>query len=193
MPPKIKVSKEDIMKAAFELTRESGIEAVTAKSLARRLDCSTQPVYWVFENMENLRQAVIYEANRAYNSYLLAEVIGLPKYKATGWNYIRFAREEPNLFKLLFMTDRNKDTAISDSNLDENKEYIISLIKRDYGLDSIEANEVYVSMWLFSHGIATMLVTRTVRLIDEEIGRMLTTAFSGIMSSLKNSKGDLHD
>lgn len=185
MPPKVKIPKDEIIKAAFEITKECGIDWVTAKSIARRLNCSTQPVYWVFENMENLRVEVTKEANKEYNNYLLTEIEGLPKYKTTGWNYIRFAKEQPQLFKLLFMTERQRDTYIAESNLDENKDYIISLIIKDYGLLPKAANDLYVSMWLFSHGIATMLVTKTVKLDDADISRMLTGAFTGILKSIK--------
>lgn len=190
MPPKIKIPKDKIINAAFEITRERGIEEVTAKSIAKKLNCSTQPIYWVFDKMENLRTAIIEEANHEYNKYLLTEIKGLPKYKTTGWNYIRFAKEEPQLFKLLFMTERNKDTDIAESNLDENKDYIISLITKDYGLPPKAANDLYVSMWLFSHGIAAMLVTKTVKLEDADISRMLTGAFTGILKAIKEIQGE---
>lgn len=193
MPPKVKITKEEIIRAAFEITKESGVEAVTAKSVAKRLNCSTQPVYWVFDTMDNLRREVTAEANKEYNRYLLTEIPGLPKYKSTGWNYIRFAKEQPELFKLLYMTDRQENISIAESNLDENKEYIIALIIEQYGLSQKAANDLYVNMWLFSHGIAAMLVTKTVRLEDDEISRKLTEAFSGMLKLFTDneSKGEI--
>lgn len=185
MPPKVKITKREIIRSAFEITKESGIEAVTAKSIAKRLSCSTQPVYWVFDTMDNLRRAVMNEATKEYNKYLLTEIPELQRYKATGWNYIRFAKEQPELFKLLYMTDRQENISIAESNLDENKDYIISHIKEEYGLQEKAANDLYIEMWLFSHGIATMLVTKTVKLEDAEIDRMLTDAFLGIYRVIK--------
>lgn len=188
MPPKVKIAKEEIIRAAYEITRERGIDAVTAKSIALRLNCSTQPVYWVFETMENVRYAVILTAIKEYNTYLLTEIPGLPKYKATGWNYIRFAKDQPELFKLLYMTGRQEDTAISDSSLDENKDYIISLITREYGLTQKDANDLYVNMWLFSHGIAAMIATKTVKFVDSDISRMLTDAFLGMLRNIEERR-----
>lgn len=187
MPPKTKIPKEDITRAAFEIAKESGIEAVTAKEIAKKLHCSIQPVYWVFETMDNVRRAVMEEATNLYNKYLLTEIPSLPKYKTTGWNYIRFAKEQPCLFKMLYMTNRQENTAIAESNLDANKDYIVSLIVSDYGLDVKDANDLYVKMWLFSHGIATMLVTKTVKLTDADISRMLTDAFKGMLLTCKNN------
>lgn len=184
MAPKTKIHKEDVVRAAYEITIERGIEAATAKAIAAKLNCSIQPVYWIFENMENLRLAVIEEATKEYNKYLLTEIPGLVRYKNIGWNYIRFAKERPELFKLLYMTERHKNIDIVDSNLDENKAYIISVIRESYGLSDADANRLYVEMWLFSHGIATMLVTKTVKLSDTEISEMLTDALMGILKRI---------
>lgn len=190
MPPKIKITKEEIIRAAYEITKETGIDTVTAKSIAIRLNCSTQPVYWAFDTIYNVRQAVILKAVKEYNAYLLTEIPGLKRYKATGWNYIRFAKEQPELFKLLYMTGRQENTAISESNLDENKDYIISLITDDYGLNRTAANDLYVSMWLFSHGIAAMIATKTVKFEDIEISRMLTDVFMGMLRVIKDREGE---
>lgn len=185
MPPKTKIPKEMIIKTAYELTKATGIESVTAKSIAKQLNCSIQPVYWVFDTMDNLRNAVMNEAIKEYNDYLLTEIPNLSKYQAAGWNYIRFAKEQPHLFKLLFMTERQSNTPIGESNIDENKEYLLSLIQSDYGLNEKQANDFYVKLWLFSHGIATMIVTKTVSLNDKEIGKMLMDVLLGLLQTIK--------
>lgn len=187
MPPKTRITKELLLQTAYELTKRSGIERLTAKAIAKQLNCSVQPVYWVFETMDNLRLAVIAEATKEYNRYLLTEIPNLLKYKAIGWNYIRFAKEQPQLFRLLFMTERQSDTPIGKSDLDENKAYILSLIRNDYGVSDTVANDIYIRLWLFSHGIAAMLVTKTVSLDDREIGQMLNDVFLGL---LKNVRGN---
>ena len=121
MPPRTKIPKELIIKTAYDITKANGIENVTAKAISKQLNCSIQPIYWVFDTMDNLRNAIIHEAIKEYNNYLFAEISNLSKYQAAGWNYIRFAKEQPNLFKLLFMTERQSGTPIGQSSLDENK------------------------------------------------------------------------
>ena len=87
MPPKVKITKDAILKSAFNLTRKYGLDYVTAKSLAKDLHCSTQPIYWVFENMENLRKEIIVEANNLYNIYFHKKHENLNPLKAVGINY----------------------------------------------------------------------------------------------------------
>lgn len=135
--------------------------------------------------MDNLRNAIIHEAIKEYNHYLFAEIPNLSKYQAAGWNYIRFAKEQPNLFKLLFMTERQSNTPIGQSSLDENKEYLLSLIQNDYDLNEKQANDLYVRLWLFSHGIATMIATKTVGLDNKEIGKMLMDVLTGLLQTIK--------
>ena len=58
MPPKPKITREQILRGALSLVRERGAAFLTAKSLAERLSCSTQPIFWHFENMDALKEAV---------------------------------------------------------------------------------------------------------------------------------------
>ncbi|MEQ2611040.1 TetR/AcrR family transcriptional regulator [Eubacterium ventriosum] len=192
MPPKVKITKDAILKSAFNLTRKYGLDYVTAKSIAKDLHCSTQPIYWVFENMENLRKEIVVESNNLYNIYFHKKHENLHPLKAVGVNYILFAQEEPNLFKLLFMTDREKDISIFKSTLDDNKIEYLSMIKEIYDFNDEQANQYYVSMWIFSHGIATMLVSDLTAFTTEEISKLLTFTATSVIAKLKKG-GELYD
>ena len=111
MAPKVKVNKQDIIEAAIELIRKDGASALGSRTLAAALGCSTQPIFSNFSCMEDLESEVIAAAYEKYASYLTAEAASgkQPRYKAFGLAYIRFAREERELFKLLFMRDRGGD------------------------------------------------------------------------------------
>ena len=103
MPPKAKVTKDMIIDAAFEVARESGVENINARTVAKKLNCSTQPVMYHFETIEELKKATYAKADRFHTEYLMnikepQEGIML----GIGLNYIRFAIEEPKLFRLLF-------------------------------------------------------------------------------------------
>ena len=108
MPPKVKTMKEAIVSTAVEIVREQGVQALNARAVAAVLGCSTQPIFSNFATMEELRLAVVYEADALYNDYIRREVESeeYPPYKASGMAYIRFAKEEKELFNLLFMRDR---------------------------------------------------------------------------------------
>ena len=49
MPPKAKFTREEIVAAALEITREKGIEAVTAREIGKTLNSSARPIFTVFQ------------------------------------------------------------------------------------------------------------------------------------------------
>ena len=103
MPPKVKVKKEDVINAAVDIVRSSGVQAINARTIASALNCSTQPVFSNFASMDELRLAVVERADKLCQEYMQREVESgeFPAYKANGMAYIRFAKEEKELFKLL--------------------------------------------------------------------------------------------
>ena len=51
MPAPKKVTREDILEGALNTLRESGFASVNARSVAKNLGCSTQPIYLSYKNM----------------------------------------------------------------------------------------------------------------------------------------------
>ena len=179
MPPKVKVSRENIVQTAVEIVRRQGAEALNARGVAAVLGCSTQPIFSNFATMEELRLAVVAEADALSNAYVLREVDSgeYPPYKASGMSYIRFAKEEKELFKLLYMRDRAGEEIP--------KEFVIgqpieSILHTTTGLDGETAKLFHLEMWAYVHGIATMFATGFVDLPWELVSRMLTDAYQGL-------------
>lgn len=112
MPRQFLFTKEQIAAAALQLVREQGAKALTARALGQRLGCSSKPIFSLFENMAQVQQAVLTAANGVYQQALKQSMAAgkYPPYKASGMAYIQFAREEKELFKLLFMRDRSGET-----------------------------------------------------------------------------------
>ena len=177
MPPKSKVTKRNILSAAVELTRAG--EPLNARALAQKLGCSTQPVFSNYATMEALRADVITAGMERYHQYL-AQSMGngqYPPYKASGMGYIRFALEEKELFKLLFMRDRSGEVIGEDL---EEVGPIIALIQEKTGMSFERSRLFHLEMWLYVHGIATMLATNYLPWTMEDISAMLTDAFEGL-------------
>ncbi len=179
MPPKVKVSREDIVNAAVRLVRESGADALNARAVAAALHCSTQPVFSNFATMDELRLAVVAKADALCNEYIQREVESgeYPAYKASGMAYIRFAKEEKELFKLLYMRDRTNE-AVADA--DELGDAMEALVQRNTGLEGDAAKLFHLEMWAYVHGIAGMLATRFIDLDWALVSRMLTDAYQGL-------------
>jgi AcrR family transcriptional regulator len=178
MPPKVKVTKQDILQTALELLRKNGEAAFNARSIANALGCSTQPVFSNFSTMEELQQAVNMAAYHRYLGFLKneAESGKYPVYKAFGMAYIRFAREEKELFKLLFMCDRKGE----DRTPKEDFEASVDFIVKANGIQRETAELMHLEMWACVHGIATMLATSFISLEEELICTMLTDIYQGL-------------
>lgn len=180
MPPKVKVTKEDIITAAIDMVREKGADVLNARAIATHMGCSTQPIFSNYISMDELKQDVMDSAYSIYMDFLRRETQSnqYPPYKAAGMGYIRFAKEERELFKLLFMRDRSKEK-IADE-FDESTQMSIAVIQKKLGLSYEKANQFHLEMWIYVHGIASLLVTSYLPLEWEEISELVTNAYHGI-------------
>lgn len=178
MPPKLKITKTDIVETALSLVRESGAEALNARDLASALNCSTQPIFSNFSNMEELRDEIINAAYSLYLEFIKKETESqkYPPYKASGMAYIRFAKDEKELFKLLFMRDRTKEELSTSPDF----ENAVELIMKANGVTREKATLMHLEVWACVHGIGTMLATSFLPLEWETISNMLTDIYMGI-------------
>ena len=179
MPPKFKFTRDEITNAALNVTRKNGISGLTARALAAELGCSVKPIFGLFKNMEEVGQEVFIASDLLYQNYLREDMAKgkYSPYKASGMAYIRFAKEERELFKLPFMRDRSREK------IEENKEEIrplMQLIQQNLGISEDEAYLFHLEMWLYVHGIATMIATSYLDWDDEFISRVLTDAYMGL-------------
>ena len=179
MPPKIKISKQDIIDASLTLIRKDGESALNARALASYIGCSTQPIFSNYQSMEALKLDVVRSAYCVYQDYVISETNTnrYPEYKASGIAYIRFAKEEPELFKLLFMRDRSKEKIDA---WDPVTEKVLELLQKDVGFSKEQANRFHLEMWIYTHGIATMLATSYLLLDLETISGLMTDAYVGL-------------
>lgn len=179
MPPSVRITKEDIIKTAMELVRKNGEDAINARAIASALGCSTQPVFSNFASMVEVREAVIEAAEALCAEYSKAEMEKgeYPVYKASGMGYIRFAKEERELFRLVYMCDRSAEQmAQEDRNFSES----VALVSKNTGLGEDEARVFHLEMWALVYGIATMYATGFLDLDSELVSRMLSDAYLGM-------------
>ena len=188
MPPKAKFTKEEIIEAALAITRQDGLEAVTARELGSRLNSSARPIFTVFQNMEEVIEEVKSAARECNKEYIYEGLQEEPAFKGVGRAYIRFAMEEKRLFRLLFMSEQEEKNGIEGilSIIDENYETILESLMNGYGLQEKEALKLYQNIWIYTHGIASLCVTGVCLFTQEEIDDMLTDVF---ISLLKKTKG----
>ena len=178
MPPKVRVQKEEIIQAALEIVRKNGSENLNARTVAAALNCSTQPVFSNFATMEELQDAVVRAAYEHYLKFLKKNVESgkYPQYKAFGMGYICFAKEEKELFRLLFMCDREGKGRESTPDWETS----VQIIMAANGISRERAELMHMEMWVCVHGIATMLATSFLELKWELVEDILTDIYQGI-------------
>lgn len=192
MPPNTKVKKEDILNAAVQIIREKGAEALNARAISDKLGTSTQPIFSNYDNMAELKADVISFADDIYQKFLKEgmDKKEYPKYKASGMSYIRFAKEERELFKLLFMRDRTGES------ISENKDGIrpiLQIVMRSTGLDEKTAYIFHLQMWIYVHGIATMMATGYLEWDWEMVSQMITNVYRGLKEEYSKGGGKRND
>lgn len=159
MPPQINFTKDAILQEAFEIVRKEGQQALTARRIAQRLNCSTQPIYSAFASMKELTEAVRQKAVEFGEQYLLQEELQAYPFLSIGLRYVRFAREERELFKMAYLSG-NAMTKIQ--NAVPSFERFIERMKQEpvmRDLDDVRLLRMLQAMQIFTHGLVMLLLT----------------------------------
>ena len=183
MPPSIRFTREDVLNAAYQLVRREGPGALNARAVAREIGGSTQPIFRLFESMDELHQAVIELTLQTWKDDLAVRLQSSAfPYLTIGMAYLLFARDEPELFKLIFLRDRVSDGSCTDYNVD----FGIPLIEDTVKVDVDTARKLYERNWLFCHGLATAIATKYIPCITEcKMRTLLVESLQGVALQLK--------
>lgn len=179
MPPKTKISKDMILDAAFQLVRENGPEAINARCIAQRLNCSTQPIMYNFKTIEELRQEIYVLADGYHTNYIMSfdEKKAMP-ILAIGVNYIRFGYEEKNLFKFLFQTNQFDGFDMIELLSDPGLTGLFDIVADNMKSDPSEVKELFQKMFIMAHGYASLFANNALKYDEETCIRDLGYVFS---------------
>lgn len=188
MPPKPKFSREEIVGAALDIVSREGISALTARELGERLGSSPRPIFTVFKSMDEVMQAVRDEAMRRYDAYVARAKDYFPSFKAIGIFMLRFAKEQPKLFNLLFMQENSQARRFDDifATLGDTARLSIDFVMSDYGLTEEEAHFLFQYVWTFTYGLSVQSATGMCDFSEEELVSMLGNEFMSIMGFMKS-------
>ena len=182
MSTKIRISREMILDAAFEIVRQDGIEKLSNREIANKLKCSIRPIYYQFKNAKEMQKELYAKINHYFYKFILDNMVeGIPKYKQVGINYIKFAQREKCLFQILFMSDIGLTTDAFILKAGKDYEEVEKLIKISTNIKEEDIRSFHTKMWIFSHGIATLVANDTVKLTDEQIQDLLSYEFKALM------------
>lgn len=175
MPATKKVSKEEIIDAAVDILREGGFDSINARSVAKKLGCSTQPIYLSFHNMEELKAAMSERAidmhtqhvrdilhrqdnkNSCYSNY--------SRYSSYGMGFVKFAAEEKQMFRWLYLDGKQFGPYQNDVLFPE----IIRVMVEEFGYSEEIAEKLHRDMTYYSYGLAILANTDHLHMTDAEL------------------------
>lgn len=192
MPPKPKYTKEEIVLAALELVSEKGMSALTARDLGARLGTSARPIFTAFKSMEEVQAAVMHAAMNRFEEYAHKAAQMEPVFKQVGMQMIMFAKEEPKLYQLIFMSSISEAQTFDDiyAHLGSVADECLDVLQKDYDLSKDNAKTMFEHVWIHTFGIGALCATGVCDFSHEQIAEMLTQDFTAMMMLMKFGKSN---
>ena len=192
MPPKAKFTKEQITKAALGVVSEKGVQALTAKELGAALGTSTTPIFTVFNSMQEVQDAVMLAAMERFEEYAHKAAHLGPVFKQVGMQMILFAKEEPKLYQLIFMSSISEAQTFDDiyAHLGSLADECLNVLQKDYDLSKADAKTLFEHVWIHTFGIGALCATGMCDFSHEQIAQMLTQDFTAMMMLMKSGKSN---
>ena len=181
MPPKTRITKDMIINAAVEVARQSGYENINARTVSERLHCSTQPVMYHFSTIDAMKRAVYARVDRIHSEYLMTNLPQRDPVLGIGLNYIRFAVEEPQLFRFLFQSGYAEENSLLEMTDSEELIPILAAMQQGTGLNMEKTKQVFLTVALFAHGYASMIANNGLEYDEKLVAEHLEQAWRGAL------------
>lgn len=190
MPPKPKFTKEEVIAAALELVSEQGMSALTSRDLGTRLGSSARPIFTVFGSMEEVQEEVKKAAIKRFESYAQKAMHYTPVFKQVGMQMILFAKENPKLYQLSFMSENHNIENFDGiyARLGDLAYACVNVIQKDYGLSEADAKKLFEHVWIHTFGIGALCATGMCNFSEEQIMEMLGHDFMAMLVHIKSGQ-----
>ena len=188
MPPKVKVTKQMVADASFEVVRAKGHENLNARTIAEYLGCSTQPVLYSFKTVDEIREAAYEIADGYHTSYIMPKETDENPMLALGLNYVRFGHKEKNLFRFLFQTDQFGGKDINALMSGPELAGSLGVMAKGLQVEPEQAGEMFLTFFCAAHGLASLLANNSMEYDEEQCRKMLEGVFFGMIASRKGKQ-----
>lgn len=176
-------TREDVAAAGLALVRREGIGALTARAIAKELGCSLSPIFTLYSEMEAITNAVMDAGQAVFDGYMKGVTEFYPAFKEFGMRMIRFERNEPRLFAMLFSSPGSYF-----AKLEALAKQCIMDADQGYGLAEDQAELLFRQMWATSAGVVTLCSQKPDEFTEEVISDILSYSFSGMMGIIKSGR-----
>ena len=190
MPPKTRVTEDRIIDAAVEVIRRSGLENINARTVSGQLHCSTQPVMYHFSTIDNLKRAAYRRVDQLHTQYMLNTPPGQDPILSIGMNYIRFAVEEPRLFRFLFQSGYAEENSLLEMVDSEELIPILAAMREGAGLSMQKTRSVFITVALFAHGYASIIANNHLEFDEKLIAEHLERTWNGAVLAAEQEEDD---
>ena len=179
MPPKARITAEMIVDAAVEVVRQSGFESIHARTVSRQLHCSTQPAVYHFSTIDSLKRAAYRRTDHLHSEYLMNTPPGQDPILGIGLNYVRFAVEEPQLFRFLFQSGYAEEKSLLEMVDSEELLPVLEAMREGAGLSLRKTRNVFITVALFAHGYASIIANNHLEFDEKLIAEHLERTWNG--------------
>ena len=169
MPPRVKYTKEAIVEAALNVTKKKGFAFVTAREVAKELKISVAPIFTCFANMDDLKVQVYELTKSIYKEQIMKGVQETPPFFGIWKQYMRFAKETPELYKTLFFSRPNGAIGGPIEMLKFTQDLARESIMKFYKFDAATADSLFRNLWLMSSTFSALMVTGECPYTEEEM------------------------
>ncbi len=185
MPTERKIQREDIVRVTLDLLKTESLDDLTTRQIAEQLNCSVQPLFYNFDNMDELRQAAVSAIHDLYQAYMVEGAKQPQPYRGMGMAYIKFARDFPNYFRILFA---NQSHLTPEHFIDQDSagNNIIETGRKLTGFSYEAQKKFHLKVWIFTHGLATLVANGTVIITDAEVEQLLQETVHEMMIGAKH-------
>lgn len=190
MPPKTKITKDMIVQAAIEVAKQSGYEAITARTVSEQLHCSTQPVMYHFSTIDALKQAAYARINQMHTEYMITVSPQCDPLLGIGLNYIRFAVEEPHLFRFLFQSGYAQENNLLEMIDSEELIPVLAAMQEGAGLSMEKTKQIFLTIALFAHGYASIIANNGLEYDEKLVAAHLEQAWNGAFLAAKQEENE---
>ena len=179
MPPKTRITKDMIIQAAVEVARQSGHENINARTVSEQLHCSTQPVMYHFSTIDAMKRAAYAQVDHLHSEFLMTIPPGQDPALGIGLNYIRFAVEEPRLFRFLFQSGYAEENSLLEMIESEELVPVLAAMQEGTGLRMEKTKQVFLTVALFAHGYASIIANNGLEYDEKLVAEHLERTWNG--------------
>ena len=192
MPPRTRVTKDMIISAAVEVVRHKGFENINARTVSEQLHCSTQPVMYHFSTIDSLKRAAYAQTDHLHSEYMMDIPPDRDPVLGIGLNYIRFAVDEPQLFRFLFQSGYAEESSLLEMIGSEELIPVLAAMKEGSGLSMGKTREVFLTVALFAHGYASIIANNGLEYDEKLIAEHLERAWNGaFLAATREENGSI--